>query len=103
MLKKIHQLYTNSIMLLTKFSANEIQEMKNVCFPELNLADPNELKEISVIQECQNYSTRSSNPTTESLCSCNGSCISRRCRCRKKWLKVFTKCHSNSTCCQNKF
>ena len=45
-----YQLYTNSGILQTKFSADEIQEMKNVCFPELNLPDPNELKEISVIQ-----------------------------------------------------
>ena len=83
-------------MLLTKFSANEIQGMKNVCFPEPNLADPNEPKEISVIQACRNYSTWSSNPPTESLCSCNGSCIKRCCRCRKNGLK----CSQNVTVIQ---
>ena len=98
-----YQLYTNSGILQTKFSADELQDMKNVCFPDLNQADPNELKEISVIQACRNYSRWSSNPTTESLCSCNGSCITKRCRCRKNGLKCSTKCHHNSTCCQNKF
>ena len=104
-LEKIHQFLTNSPSLVY-FKLNfllMIQDMKNVCFPDMKQANLSELKEISVIHACRNYSRWSSNPTTESLCSCNGSCITKCCRCRKNGWKCSTRCHHNSTCCQNKF
>ena len=98
-----YKLYTASGILSVNYSSDDLLDLRHVVFPELDNLDPTDLKEVSVIRASRGYSGWCSSTTDISLCSCTGSCITKRCRCRKAGIECSTKCHSsNSSCCQNK-
>ena len=98
-----YKLYTASGILSVNYSSDDLLDLRHVVFPELDNLDPTDLKEVSVIRASRGYSGWCSSTTDISLCSCTGSCITKRSSCRKAGIKCSTKCHSsNSSCCQNK-
>ena len=98
-----YQLYTTTRILQARFSAKDMQDLGKVPFQALDATDPATLTEISVIRASREYSSWNSKPSENTVCSFKGSCITKRCTCRKNGLKCSTKCHTSSSCCQNHF
>ena len=95
-----YKLYTPSGILYVNYSADDMLDLRQVVFPGLENLDATNLKEASLIKASRDCSGWNNAATDSSLYSCSGSCINKRCKCRKAGLKCSTKCHPNSTCCQ---
>ena len=98
-----YKLYTPSGILNVNYSSDDMLDLRHVVFSGLENLDARNLKEVSLIKASRDCSGWSNATTDTSLCSCSESCINKQCKCRKAGLKCSTKCHPNSTCCQNKF
>ena len=93
-----YKLYTPSGILNVNYSADDMLYLLQVVFPGLENLDATNLKEVSLIKASRDCSGWNNAAADSSLCSCSGSCINKRCKCRKAGLKWSTKCHPNSTC-----
>ena len=99
-----YRVYTAHGILKNHFSVDDLADMRNVFFPSLENIDTEDLEEISIIQAARkNNSWNVSAVKGKTLCSCKGTCITNKCRCKKSGLKCSTKCHiSNINICQNR-
>ena len=98
-----YQLYCASGILKTRYTSVDLVSMQQVRFPALEEVDPDTLGETTVIQASRENGRWTAAPSG-SVCSCKGSCITNRCRCKKAQLKCSTKCHTSVVgLCQNKF
>ena len=89
-------------IIKTRFQSQDLIEMKSVHFPSLETVDPTQLPEITFIQASRDNTKWKTPAPDRSRCSCKGSCITNKCRCKKAGLKCSTKCHPSNQC-QNKF
>ena len=97
-----YQLYCASGILKTRYTSVDLVSMQHR-FPALEEVDPETLSETTVIQASRENGRWTAAPSG-SVCSCKGSCITNRCRCKKAQLKCSTKCHTSVVgLCQNKF
>ena len=97
-----YKLYSATGIIKTRFQSQDLIEMKSVHFPSLETVDPTQLPEITLIQASRDNTKWKTPAPDGSRCSCKGSCITNKCRCKKAGLKCSTKCHPSNQC-QNKF
>ena len=98
----VYKVYTQAGIIKTHFSGTELVSMKNVTFPALNSTDPSQLDEITVIQASRFNSKWQARSAVNSVCASKGSCVTKRCCCRKGGNKCTSKCHAgNTSVCQN--
>ena len=89
-------------ILKTRYTSVDLVSIQQVRFPALEEVDPETLSETTVIQASKENGRWTVAPSG-SVCSCKGSCITNRCRCKKAQLKCSTKCHTSVVgLCQNK-
>ena len=98
-----YRLYCATGILKTRYTSVDLVNMKQIHFPALEAVDPETLDETTVIQASRENGRYTAAPSG-SVCSCKGSCITNRCRCKKANIKCSTKCHTGAVGpCQNKF
>ena len=98
-----YQLYCASGILKTRYNSVDLVSMQQVRFPALEEVDPETLSETTGIQASRENGRWTAVPSG-SVCSCKGSCITNRCRCKKAQLKCSTKSHTSVVgLCQNNF
>lgn len=98
---KSYKLYTSGGTLRQTFKSEDLVDLRNIHFPELQDVDIDSLMEISVIQASRLHTSWASKGTP--VCTCKGNCSSVKCKCKRARVPCSTKCHRASVgSCRNK-
>ena len=87
-----YQLCTTTAIISSRFQALDLFNLSNCNFRDLREIDPTTLPTMTFIQACKAYVSAGLITPTEAS-NCNGTCSTRKCRCRAAKIQCGTKCH----------
>ncbi len=91
-----YQLCTTKAIFSSHFQALDLLNLSNCNFRDLREVDSTTLPTMTFIQACKAYVSAGLITHTEA-CNCNGTCSTKKCRCRAAKIQCGTKCHSSKT------
>ena len=90
------KLCTTAYIISSRFQPLDLLDLSNCNLRDLRDVDSTTLPTMTFIQACKAYVSAGLITPTEA-CNCNGTCSTRKCRCRAAKIQCDTKCYSPKT------
>ena len=92
--KGTYRLFCEHGLLKGVFAGCDLVDLTSSSFPAQNAIDSHcdALEEVTLIQASR-MTNKWTTPQRSTVCTCQGSCVTSHCRCKKNGPKCSTKCH----------
>ncbi|KAK7091747.1 hypothetical protein V1264_009390 [Littorina saxatilis] len=100
---EMYKVYCPAGIVKNWLRGEELVDMNSVVFPSLNAVDPARLSEVTLIHASRASTRWQNQAVARTVCSCKGSCKTKKCCCKDAGIPCGTKCHPrpDKTNCQN--